>query len=48
MEVLVLATMSAGKSTFINALIEQELLHRANKATAAFLTSVRHESDLVL
>ena len=44
--VLVLATMSAGKSTFINALIGQELLHSANEATTACLTSVFHSPDL--
>lgn len=43
--VLVLATMSAGKSSFINALIGQELLHAANEATTACITSVAHNPD---
>ena len=38
--VLVLATMSAGKSSLINALIGRELLPSANEATTACLTSV--------
>lgn len=41
-DVLVLATMSAGKTSFINALIGQELLHTANEATTACLTRVEH------
>ncbi|WP_232925181.1 MULTISPECIES: dynamin family protein [Pseudomonas] len=41
-DVLVLATMSAGKTSFINALIGQELLHTANEATTACMTSVEH------
>ena len=44
-DVLVLATMSAGKSSFINALIGQELLHAANEATTACITSVSHNPD---
>ncbi|WP_455927378.1 dynamin family protein [Pseudomonas capeferrum] len=43
-DVLVLATMSAGKTSFINALIGQELLHAANEATTACLTRVEHRS----
>lgn len=39
--VLVIATMSAGKSTLINALIGQELLHSANEATTASLTTIQ-------
>lgn len=44
-DVLVLATMSAGKTSFINALIGQELLHTANEATTACITSVEHAPD---
>lgn len=44
-DVLVLATMSAGKTSFINALIGQELLHTANEATTACITSVEHRPD---
>ncbi|MBF4103002.1 dynamin family protein [Gallibacterium anatis] len=36
--------MSAGKSTVINALIGQELLHSANQATTATITSI-HDKD---
>lgn len=41
-DVLVLATMSAGKTSVINALIGQELLHTANEAATACMTSVEH------
>lgn len=41
-DVLVLATMSAGKTSFINALIGHDLLHTANEATTACMTSVEH------
>ncbi|SFQ14977.1 dynamin family protein [Pseudomonas borbori] len=41
-DVLVLATMSAGKTSFINALIGQELLHTANEATTACMTRIEH------
>ena len=41
-DVLVVATMSAGKSSFINALIGRELLHSANEATTACVASVEH------
>lgn len=41
-DVLVVATMSAGKSSLINALIGHELLHAANEATTACVTSVEH------
>jgi len=41
-DVLVLATMSAGKTSFINALIGQELLHTANEATTACVTRIEH------
>lgn len=43
-EVIVIATMSAGKSTVINALIGQELLHSANEATTATITRI-HDQD---
>lgn len=43
-EVVVIATMSAGKSTVINALIGQELLHSANQATTATITRI-HDKD---
>lgn len=35
------ATMSAGKTTCINALLGTELLHSANEATTATITEVR-------
>lgn len=41
-DVLVLATMSAGKSSFINALVGCSLLPAANEATTACLTSIEH------
>lgn len=41
-DVLVLATMSAGKSSLINALAGRELLPSANEATTACLTSIEH------
>lgn len=41
--ILVMATMSAGKSSLINALIGQELLHAANEATTACHTKITHE-----
>ncbi|WP_052123749.1 dynamin family protein [Gallibacterium anatis] len=43
-EVIIVGTMSAGKSTVINALIGQELLHSANQATTATITSI-HDKD---
>nr|WP_314741317.1 dynamin family protein [uncultured Haemophilus sp.] len=45
-EVIVVATMSAGKSTVINALIGQELLHSANEATTATITRIHDKDDL--
>lgn len=42
-DVLVMATMSAGKSTLINAMIGQELLHTANEATTACHTRIEHK-----
>lgn len=42
-DILVVATMSAGKSSLINALIGRELLHTANEATTACVTSVEHK-----
>ncbi|KKI25043.1 Uncharacterized protein AC502_2588 [Pseudomonas syringae pv. maculicola] len=37
--------MSAGKTSFINALIGQELLHTANEATTACVTRIEHLQD---
>jgi ribosome biogenesis GTPase A len=45
-DVLVLATMSAGKTSFINALIGRELLHTANEASTACMTSVEHRQGV--
>lgn len=44
-EVLVVATVSAGKSSFINALIGRELLHAANEATTACVTRIEHRKE---
>lgn len=44
--VIVAATMSAGKSTAINALIGKELLHSANEATTATITCIHDKDDL--
>jgi len=44
-DVLVLATISAGKSSFINALVGRELLPSANEATTACLTSLEHRQS---
>ena len=41
-DVLIMATMSAGKSSLVNALIGQELLHVANEATTACHTRIEH------
>lgn len=41
--ILILATMSAGKSSFINALIGDDLLHAANEATTACITTLKHD-----
>ena len=43
-DVLVMATMSAGKTSLINALIGQEILHVANEATTACNTQIEHRS----
>ena len=45
-EVIVVATMSAGKSTVINALIGHELLHSANEATTATITRIHDKDEL--
>lgn len=45
-EVIVVATMSAGKSTVINALIGKELLHSANEATTATITRIHDKDNL--
>ncbi len=42
-EVVVVGGVSAGKSTFLNALIGLELLHTANRATTSCLTRVEHD-----
>jgi len=42
-EVVVVGGVSAGKSTFLNALIGVELLHAANQATTNCLTRVEHD-----
>lgn len=44
-DVLVVATMSAGKSTLVNALIGHELLHAANEATTACHIRIAHRHD---
>lgn len=45
-EVIVVAPMSAGKSTVINALIGKELLHSANEATTATITRIHDKDNL--
>lgn len=40
-----MATISAGKSSIINAMIGQELLHAANEATTACITRVEHRNE---
>lgn len=45
-EVIVVATMSAGKTTVINSLIGMELLHSANEATTATITVIHNKDDL--
>lgn len=45
-EIIVVATMSAGKSTVINALIGKELLHSANEATTATITRIHDKDNL--
>lgn len=42
----IVATMSAGKSTLVNALIGQELLHAANEATTAKITTIIHHNTI--
>lgn len=44
-DVLVMATMSAGKTSLINALIGHEILHVANEATTACHTQIEHQHD---
>lgn len=43
-EIIVVATMSSGKSTLINSMLGKELLHCANKATTATITRI-HNKD---
>lgn len=45
-EIIVVATMSSGKSTVINALIGKELLHSANEATTATITRIHDKDNL--
>lgn len=44
-DVLIMATMSAGKSSLVNALIGHELLHTANEATTACHTRIEHKRE---
>lgn len=44
-KVLIVSTMSSGKSTLINALIGQNLLHSANEATTSLITEIQHCSQ---
>lgn len=43
--ILVMGTMSSGKTSFINSLVGREILPSANEATTACLTSVEHSLD---
>ncbi|MFB9868778.1 dynamin family protein [Vreelandella sulfidaeris] len=43
--IIILATMSAGKSSFINALIGDDLLHAANEASTACITTLKHDDQ---
>ncbi|MBS1054895.1 dynamin family protein [Gluconobacter kondonii] len=40
LHIIVVATMSAGKSSFLNALLGTEILHSANEATTACVTGI--------
>ena len=44
-EIAVVATMSAGKSTLINAMLGTELLPARNEATTATLARIHHDDD---
>lgn len=44
--VIVAATMSAGKSSLINALLGNEVLYSANEAATATLTRITHNRNL--
>lgn len=44
-EIGIVATMSSGKSTLLNALIGKELLHTANEATTAKITTIFHHNQ---
>lgn len=46
-ETVIIATMSAGKSTLTNALVGQELLHSANEATTATITKIYNKDNWV-
>ncbi|WP_201603110.1 dynamin family protein [Psychrobacter submarinus] len=43
-KIIVVATMSSGKSTLINSMLGRELLHCANEATTATITRI-HNND---
>lgn len=45
-EIVVLATMSAGKSTVLNALLGSEVLHSANEATTATITRIINKDGI--
>ncbi len=45
-EIVVLATMSAGKSTVLNALLGREVLHSANEATTATITRIINKDGI--
>ena len=45
-DIAVVATMSAGKSTLVNSLIGTELMHSANEATTAKITIIEQDSQL--
>lgn len=45
-DIAVVATMSAGKSTLVNSLIGTELMHSANEATTAKITVLEQDNQL--
>lgn len=46
LDILVVAPVSSGKSTFINALLGCDLLTTARKATTAAITEIQHNSEM--
>lgn len=46
LDIVIIGTMSAGKSTVINSLIGQELFHSANEATTATITKIHDKDNL--